>query len=78
MINKYPKPDDYINNLLFTYVQKSSIHGYGIFASQDLIPNTCLGELDGQIISWNLYHSIMNTSNNLPPTYKHYFFMEWN
>jgi uncharacterized protein len=71
-------PDLYINNLLFTRIQKSAVHGYGLFAGQDLHPSTNLGELDGQIMGWDAYHQLLEACDNLTADYKHYFFMEWN
>ncbi|WP_419770582.1 MAG: SET domain-containing protein-lysine N-methyltransferase [Candidatus Marinarcus sp.] len=47
--------EDVIDNLKFSYISKSSIHGNGLFANADIDENITLGELDGQFIQWDLH-----------------------
>lgn len=56
---------DVINNLHSTYIKKSSINGYGLFAEINIQKNTILGYLDGQIIDWDLHT-------------KYHLTLEWN
>lgn len=49
------KIDEVIDNLKFTHIAKSQIHGNGLFASDNIVACTVLGELDGQIVPWELY-----------------------
>ncbi|GAB6071037.1 hypothetical protein JCM30760_21340 [Thiomicrorhabdus hydrogeniphila] len=46
---------DIINNLALTKISKSSIHGNGLFASEFIPKGFILGELDGQLINWDLH-----------------------
>lgn len=43
-------PRDVVDNLKFSFIGKSTIHGYGLFASQDIEKGVALGILDGQIV----------------------------
>lgn len=56
---------DVIDNLKYTYISKSNIHGRGLFANINIPKNEILGHLDGQHITWDL-HKEYNLS------------MEWN
>jgi SET domain-containing protein len=47
--------EDTIDNLKNTYIQKSNVDGYGLFAHTKIDKNTILGYLDGQIIEWELH-----------------------
>lgn len=40
---------DVIDNLAFTDIKPSKIHGFGLFATQFIAEGTPLGTLDGQI-----------------------------
>ncbi len=73
MDNKF---ENIIDNMHPTYIAKSNVHGHGLFASKEIAANECLGELDGQYISWELYNKISSqiTDEQLTNTY----FMEWN
>ncbi|MFW5794392.1 MAG: SET domain-containing protein [Bacillota bacterium] len=63
-----------INNIKNTYIQKSNIDGDGLFTKKEFKKDEILGELDGQIISWDLYNSL----KKLYDENKDYFFGEWN
>lgn len=47
--------EDVIDNLLNSYISKSNIHGYGLFASENIEDETVLGTLDGQYVDWDLH-----------------------
>ena len=47
--------EDVIDNLKYTYISKSIIHGNGLFASENLPKDIVLGVLDGQYIKWDLH-----------------------
>mgnify|MGYP000383055675 CR=1 FL=1 len=49
------KISDVIDNLTFTVIKSSNIHGYGLFATQFIAQGTPLGTLDGQIIPESLH-----------------------
>ena len=49
------KLEDVIDNLKFSTVAKSPIHGHGLFASAPLSAGTVLGNLDGQVVPWDLH-----------------------
>jgi len=58
-------PEDVIDNIKLSYIKESPIHGYGLFAEQEIDEGVVLGVLDGQIIPWKL-HS------------KYHLTLEWN
>lgn len=58
-------PEDIIDNLKFSYIRESKIHGYGLFADREIGEGVILGFLDGQSIPWSL-HS------------KYHLTLEWN
>lgn len=45
-----------INNIPQGYIAKSNIHGYGLFASNNILKDTNLVELDGQLVNWIKYN----------------------
>jgi SET domain-containing protein len=65
-----------INNIKHTIIQKSDIHGYGLFATNDIEKGSILCMLDGQIVSWNSYDDV--ASSNPFRQFNDYLFMEWN
>lgn len=67
-----------IDNIKFSYITKSGIHGFGLFSKVDIHTNTILGKLDGQVIQWDKYDNIEKNISNDILKYKNYFFMEWN
>lgn len=67
-----------IDNILFSYIDKSNIHGLGLFADRNLHSGTILGVLDGQIMNWNSYDELSNYLKESFGKYQNYIFMEWN
>lgn len=49
-----------INNIPLGVIKISVIHGYGLFARQDIHVGSHLADLDGQIVPWRLYKSHHN------------------
>jgi len=47
--------EDTVDNLKNTYIKKSDIHGYGLYAKKDIDKDQVLGYLDGQVIDWKLH-----------------------
>lgn len=47
---------DAVDNLAFTVIKPSKIHGFGLFATQFIAEGTPLGTLDGQIIPESLHN----------------------
>lgn len=50
--------EDVINNLKYTIIQPSKIHGNGLFAVKSIPSGTELGELDGQVIPESLHNKL--------------------
>lgn len=65
-----------IDNIKFTYIAESKIHGFGLFADKNLDSGIILCFLDGQVINWDHYDEIARTINL--GKYQDYIFMEWN
>lgn len=59
-------------------IKNSKIHGFGLFASEDINANTTIGILDGQIISNDRYEKLRMSLSYGLGRYRKYFFMEWN
>lgn len=68
----------YVNNIQFSYIKKSPIHGYGLFAKSTIIKESILGFLGGQVIDWDHYKKIVNKIKNSLGEYQKYICMEWN
>ena len=66
-----------INNITFSTIKKSSIHGYGLFATKNIHKGSILGNLDGQIINWDNYDNIVCELKKMIGN-NNYLFMEWN
>lgn len=74
----YPKREEaVIDNVSPTYIDESSIHGFGLFAAELIQRGSVLGTLDGQIMSWDHYHAV-RAALALPPEARDYLFLEWN
>ena len=80
--NAYATDEDFrniIDNISFTYIAPSTIHGMGLFARCQIKKGTILGTLDGQVMSWEQYGAIMEdirqhiTKDDVPN-----LFFEWN
>ena len=65
-----------IDNIKNTYIDISSIHGFGLFAKKPIQAGAILCELDGQKMDWNHYEKLRKTINL--GEYQDYIFMEWN
>nr|WP_315520148.1 SET domain-containing protein [uncultured Campylobacter sp.] len=65
-----------IDNINFTYIAESKIHGFGLFANKNLDSGTILCFLDGQVMNWDHYDEIAKSINL--GKYQNYIFMEWN
>ena len=55
-----------IDNINFTYISESKIHGFGLFANKNLDSGTILCFLDGQVMSWDHYDEIVIDYNKEP------------
>ena len=67
-----------IDNILFSYIDNSNIHGFGLFASEEIVPKTILGILDGQVMQWDKYDALSHYLKNKMDEFQNYIFMEWN
>lgn len=65
-----------IDNIRNTYIDISSIHGFGLFAKKPIQAGAILCELDGQKMDWAHYEKLRKTINL--GEYQDYIFMEWN
>jgi hypothetical protein len=70
-------PEQYLNNLCNTTIQISPVHGHGLFAAATIPESSCLGGLDGQLVSWANYNEILACFSESSGV-RQYFFMEWN
>lgn len=67
-----------VDNILFSDIKPSLIHGFGLFATQSISKGSIIGLLDGQLMSWEHYEHIENKIKNDMGMYENYIFMEWN
>lgn len=67
-----------VDNISFSYIDKSNVHGFGLFSDKDIHSKTILGNLDGQIMNWNNYDELSDYLKNSLGKYKNYILMEWN
>jgi len=65
-----------LDNISGTSIQKSSLHGFGLFATEQIKRETILCVLDGQIVSWDSYIKI--SSEKPFGKFNGDLFMEWN
>lgn len=68
--------DRIVDNIRNTYIDISSIHGFGLFAKKPIQAGAILCELDGQKMDWAHYEKLKKTINL--GEYQDYIFMEWN
>ena len=47
--------NDAIDNLAETYISESKTHGNGLFSLNEIAQGFVLGELDGQIVDWDVH-----------------------
>ncbi|WP_165855833.1 SET domain-containing protein-lysine N-methyltransferase [Marinobacter sp. JSM 1782161] len=59
---------DVIDNIRYTRIASSTIHGHGLFCITDLEAGLAIAELDGQVVPWSLHETQHLTSewNALP------------
>lgn len=67
-----------IDNIGFSKIDKSKIHGFGLFATEHISQNHILGTLDGQVIDWDQYDLISAKVKKEMGQYQNFIFMEWN
>lgn len=65
-------------NLAGTAIQEGHIHGFGLFATEDLPSGHCLGRLDGQEIHYDVYERLHYQLGQGLGRLRTHFFMEWN
>lgn len=65
-----------IDNILFTEISKSNIHGFGLFAKKDFKIGEIICILDGQTMDWDFYDELCKKIDL--KEYQNYIFMEWN
>lgn len=70
-------PAGIIDNILYSRIAPSFIHGFGLFATKALYAGTILGTLDGQVMDWDEYDQLREAIN-LPDEVRKNIFMEWN
>lgn len=75
-----PHDQQYVlDNVSFSYIKPSEIHGRGLFASQDLPEGMILGMLDGQVIPWDRYDELRAyVKEHEPDPVIQFLFFEWN
>lgn len=70
--------DIIVDNINLGYIKESTIHGYGLFAKEDIESGKILTELDGQLMKWNEYYQILDDlTEDIGNKYVNRF-MEWN
>ena len=74
------KPLWHVLSLDFRYnIQKSPIHGHGLFANEKLHTDHVIINLDGQLITIGDFSRILKSVGQLVEEHsRNYFFMEWN
>lgn len=71
--------ENIINNINFSEIKKSQIHGMGLFSTENILKEQVIGFLDGQIIKWNELKEIEKNLKNISgKDQAHQFFYEWN
>jgi len=64
--------------ILDSHINKSHVHGFGLFTEKKILKGDILCLLDGQVISKNKYNEIQEIMTSKVGKYKNYFFMECN
>lgn len=67
-----------VDNISFSSIKESNIHGFGLFATNNIIKSTIIGNLDGQVMNWDFYDNVVNELKESSGRFKNYIFMEWN
>lgn len=66
-----------LDNIPDTAILPSALHGLGLFATAPIPASTRLCALDGQVVSYEMYHALMDRLD-LSHSARDYLFMEWN
>jgi hypothetical protein len=66
----------YVDNLRDTYVKRSAVHGFGLYADRALTAGERLGSLDGQFVDRSSFDRMV--SREPFPGFGGYLFEEWN
>jgi len=74
------KQDDFkvIDNIPQGIIETSPVHGRGLFAREKLDKGTALCQLDGQIVSWDLYDEVLGSLKEESGILADYLMVEWN
>jgi len=67
-----------LDNIINTVISESDIHGFGLFATQEILNETILCNLDGQVIDREHYASIEKRLSLAAKGIEKYLFMECN
>lgn len=69
-----------IDNIPKAYIDKSSIHGFGLFAKEPINSGETIAILDGQVMKYDDYKRIeeIYIGSEIIKGAEEYFFMEWN
>lgn len=70
-------PELVIDNITVGRIASSTVHGRGLFATEDIAEGQILGVLDGQVMDWDFYDEVIK-ARNLDQVLTEAFFMEWN
>lgn len=67
-----------LDTIPYTEITHSTLHGFGLFATEKINQGQVLCELDGQIVSREAYNNIEKTIDVTSLGYERYFYMECN
>ena len=67
-----------IDNIPFSHIASSNIHGFGLFAEEAIKKGSIVGLLDGQVMNWDKYDDLKAYLKDSFSSYQNYIFMEWN
>lgn len=70
--------ENVVENIGFAHILPSPIHGFGLFATENILPGQILGTLDGQVIDWDKYDEIVKALKSNVGNLNNFIFMEWN
>ncbi|HHX59846.1 MAG TPA: SET domain-containing protein [Epulopiscium sp.] len=77
MLN-YDEKISVLDNIAFTVIAKSGIHGRGLFSTTTIPKNTILGILDGQVVNWDRYDQVLAQLRKEIENIEENLLMEWN
>ena len=61
-----------VDNISFSSIKESNIHGFGLFATNNIIKSTIIGNLDGQVMNWDFYDNVVNELKESSGRFKNY------